>query len=83
MTVDEGRKPDGAPERSAKAGEGAPSGVDANGPKRFSVQRKMAVVSTVARRAAGSCGPGHECLGGQADRMARTCSGRRRFSSRQ
>jgi len=57
MTVDEGRKPDGAPERSAKAGEGAPSGVDANGPKRFSVQRKMSVVvATVARRAAGSCG---------------------------
>jgi hypothetical protein len=49
MTVDEGRKPDGAPERSAKAGEGAPSGVDANGPKRFSVQRKMAVVSRLLR----------------------------------
>ena len=28
--VDEGRKPDGVPERSAKAGEGTPSGVDAN-----------------------------------------------------
>ena len=49
MTVDEGRKPDGAPERSAKAGEGAPSGVDANGPKRFSVQRKMSVVSRLLR----------------------------------
>jgi hypothetical protein len=49
MTVDEGRKPGGAPERSPKAGEGAPSGVDANGPKRFSVQRKMAVVSRLLR----------------------------------
>jgi len=49
MTVDEGRKPDGAPERSAKAGEGAPSGVDANGLKRFSVQRKMSVVSRLLR----------------------------------
>ena len=52
MTVDEGRKPDGAPECSAKAGEGAPSGVDANGPKRFSVQRKMSVVSRLLRRRA-------------------------------
>jgi hypothetical protein len=35
MTNDEGRKPEGAPERSAKAGEGAPWGLDGNGPKRF------------------------------------------------
>jgi hypothetical protein len=49
MTVDEGRKPEGAPERSPKAGGGASSGVDANGPKRFSVQRKMAVVSRLLR----------------------------------
>src|SRR5271169_4396356 len=28
MTNDDGRKPEGAPERSAKAGAGAPSGVD-------------------------------------------------------
>jgi len=49
MTVDEGRKPDGAPERSAKAGEGAPSGVDANGRSVFSVQRKMSVVSRLLR----------------------------------
>ena len=49
MTVDEGRKLEGAPERSIKAGEGAASGVDANGPKRFSVQRKMAVVSRLLR----------------------------------
>jgi hypothetical protein len=42
MTNDDGRKPEEAPERSAKAGVVAPSGVDRNGPKRFSVQRKMA-----------------------------------------
>src|SRR3979411_2720607 len=45
MTNDDGRKPEGAPERSPKAGAGAPSGVDGNGPKRFSVQRKMAIVA--------------------------------------
>jgi hypothetical protein len=32
MTNDEGREPEGAPERSPKAGAGAPSGVDGNGP---------------------------------------------------
>jgi hypothetical protein len=32
MTIDEGRKPEGAPERCPKAGEGAPSGV---GPSRI------------------------------------------------
>ena len=47
--VDEGRKPEGAPERSPKAGEGAPSGVDGGGAKRFSVQRKMAVVARLLR----------------------------------
>ena len=35
MTNDEGREPEGAPERSPKAGAGARSGVDGNGPKRF------------------------------------------------
>ena len=49
MTNDDGRKPDGAPERSPKAGVGAPSGVDGNGPKRFSVQRKMAIVARLLR----------------------------------
>jgi hypothetical protein len=49
MTNDDGRKPEGAPERSPKAGVGAPSGVDGNGPKRFSVQRKMAVVARLLR----------------------------------
>src|SRR6516162_8391037 len=49
MTNDEGRKPEGAPERSPKAGVGAPSGVDGNGPKRFSVQRKMAIVARLLR----------------------------------
>jgi hypothetical protein len=42
MTNDEGLKREGAPERSPKAGEGAPSGVDGKGAKRFSVQRLQA-----------------------------------------
>jgi hypothetical protein len=37
MTNDDGPKPEGEPERSPKAGVGATSGVDGNGPKRFSV----------------------------------------------
>jgi hypothetical protein len=49
MTNDEGRKPEGVPERSPKTGAGAPSGVDATGPKRFSVQRKMAIVARLLR----------------------------------
>ena len=49
MTNVEGRKPEGAPERSPKAGEGAASGVDGNVAKRFSVQRKMAVVARLLR----------------------------------
>jgi hypothetical protein len=49
MTNVEGRKPEGAPERSPQAGEGAASGVDGNVAKRFSVQRKMAVVARMLR----------------------------------
>jgi hypothetical protein len=49
MTNVEGRKPEGAPERSPKAGEGAASGVDGNVAKRLSVQRKMAVVARMLR----------------------------------
>jgi hypothetical protein len=49
MTNDEGLKPEGAPERSPKVGAGAPSGVDGKGPKRFSVQRKMAIVARLLR----------------------------------
>src|SRR5271169_4591165 len=49
MTNVEGRKPEGAPERSPKAGEGAASGVDGKVAKRFSVQRKMAVVGRMLR----------------------------------
>ena len=49
MTSDEGLKTEGAPERSPKAGEGAASGVDGNVAKRFSVQRKMAVVARLLR----------------------------------
>jgi hypothetical protein len=49
MMNDDGRKPEGAPERSPKAGVGAPSGDGGNGPKRFSVQRKMAIVARLLR----------------------------------
>ena len=49
MTNDDVLKPERAPERSPKAGAGAPSGVDGNGAKRFSVQRKMAVVARLLR----------------------------------
>src|SRR3954449_10814355 len=49
MTSDEGRTPEGAPERSPKAGVGAASDVDGNGPKRFSVQRKIAIVARLLR----------------------------------
>ena len=47
MTNVEGRRPEGAPERSPKAGEGAAS--DGKVAKRFSVQRKMAVVARLLR----------------------------------
>jgi hypothetical protein len=42
MKNDDGRKSEGAPERLPKAGVGVSSGVDGNGPKRFSVQRRRA-----------------------------------------
>jgi hypothetical protein len=46
LTNDDGRKPEGG---SAKAGAGASSGGDGTGPKRFSVQRKMAIVARPLR----------------------------------
>ena len=49
MTIDDVRKPEGALERSPKSGESAPSGVDANRPKGFFVQRKMAIVARLLR----------------------------------
>ena len=49
MTNVEGREPEGAPERSPKASEGAASGVDSKVAKRFSVQRKMAIVARLLR----------------------------------
>jgi hypothetical protein len=42
MTNDDGRKSEGAPV-------GAASGVDGNGPKRFSVPRNMAIVARLLR----------------------------------
>ena len=75
MTIDERLEPEGAPERCPKAGVGAPSGVDGNGPKRFSVQRKMAIVARLLRgEPLDSGGPANECLRRQADRLARSCS---------
>jgi hypothetical protein len=50
MKTDEtGFKPEGALERSHKAGGGAPSGVDVVVAKRNSVQRKLAVVGRLLR----------------------------------
>src|ERR1700731_2293487 len=49
MTNDDGRKPEGAPERSPKVGAGAPSGVDGNGPKRFSIQQKVVFAARLWR----------------------------------
>jgi transposase-like protein len=49
MTNDESLKPEGAPERSAKAGVGALLDVEGNSPKRFSAQRKMAIVARLLR----------------------------------
>jgi hypothetical protein len=49
MMNDDGLKPEGAPERSPEAGVGVRSGVDGSGPKRFSVQRKMAIVARLLR----------------------------------
>jgi hypothetical protein len=49
MTNDDGRKPEGEPKRSLKTGGGGPLGGDGNGPKRFSVQRKMAIVARLLR----------------------------------
>ena len=80
MTNVEGRKPEGAPERSPKAGAGAPSGVDRNGPKRFSVQRKMAIVARLL------CGEPLELVARetnvsiQVKRVARACARRRGYS---
>jgi Transposase len=45
MTNDDGRKPEG---RRSAPPIGAPSGID-GGPKRFSVQRKMAIVARLLR----------------------------------
>src|SRR6266699_5433657 len=44
-----GSSPKGRRSAPPKAGVGAPSGIDENGPKRFSVQRKMAIVARLLR----------------------------------
>jgi len=66
MTVDEGRKPDGAPERSGQSWRRRPLGRRCKWAEAFfRSAQDVRSVATVARRAAGSCGPGHECLGGK------------------
>ena len=80
MTNDDGRKPEGAPERSPKAGVDG-SGVDGNGPKRFSVQRKMAIVARLLRgEPLELVARGDDCLDRQAQRVARACARRRGYS---
>ena len=80
MTNDDGFKPEGGPERSPKAGEGAPSGVDGKGPKRFSVQRKMAIVARLLRgEPLDLVARQMECLRRQADRVARSRARRRGY----
>ena len=66
MTNDEGRKPEGTPERSPKAGAGVPSGVDVNWPKRNSVRRKLAVVARLLR--------GEPLVGTPGDRSRLKCN---------
>src|SRR4051794_941584 len=81
MTNDEGLKPEGAPERSSKAGGGvALSGGNNNGPKRFSVQRKMVIVARLLRgEPLDLVGPANECLHRQANRVARSRACRRGY----
>ena len=49
MDKEQGRKPEGAPERAQHAGAGAPSGADASTPQRFSSARKVAAVTRLLR----------------------------------
>ena len=69
MTIDAGLKPEGAPELCPITRAGAPSGVDA-GPKRYSVQRKMAVVARLLRTV-GCRRPRSKCLCGRLGRAGR------------
>ena len=79
MTNDDGHKLEGAPERSPKGGVGASLGIDGNGPKRFSVQRKMAIVARLLRGEPLEL-VARECLDRQAQRVARACARRRHYS---
>ena len=49
MDKEQGREPEGAPERAHHAGAGAPSGADAGTPQRFSAARKVAAVTRLLR----------------------------------
>ena len=49
MDKEQGRQPEGAPERAHNAGAGAPSGAAASTPQRFSAARKVAAVTRLLR----------------------------------
>jgi transposase-like protein len=49
INLDEGHEAEGAPERFVEAGVAGLTGVDGSRPRRFSVQRKMAVVARLLR----------------------------------
>ncbi|MBK4723062.1 transposase [Azospirillum sp. YIM DDC1] len=49
MNKEQGRKPEGTPERAHHAGAGAPSGANASTPQRFSAARKVAAVTRLLR----------------------------------
>lgn len=49
MDKEQGRPPEGAPERAQHAGAGAPLGADASTPQRFSAAGKMAAVTRLLR----------------------------------
>ena len=49
MDKEQGRQPEGAPERAHHAGASAPSGADVSTPQRFSAARKVAAVTRLLR----------------------------------
>ena len=62
MTNDDGRKPEGAPERSPRVGAGAPSGLTGMARSVFPYSADGDCRATVARRATGTGDPRDECL---------------------
>ena len=70
MTNDAGRKPEGAPERSPKAGAGGPSDGRERPEALFRSTQDGDCRATVAWRAAGAGSARDECLDRQAKRVA-------------